>query len=280
MVADPYLFLRVERACALGAREVAHELRAPLYLLASISATAALVGLLGTTLSMLFYTFVSAGSSRATILAATTRSIAASLVPGALGILISVAAFTGYCLLIARAESLAGEMELEGKQLASLLRALVRRSGSQGRFHYKLRLPASVTRSRENSVALVQARMFRNGVLELVWPQMHDHESLERHLAHTRTLLFLYAVLAWLSYRLQGVFLPAVLVSGMFLVCAFALSRLPLAAPVAAAIMLASSAVYFAFDYGATLTTVWLLAAALPLLSAAVNVFRYKRRML
>jgi biopolymer transport protein ExbB len=111
----------VRRVSARSAALVHGELKRGLNSLASIAATARLIGLFGTVIGGITW-FKGLGTERSTdLFPSMARSLSASLVPTALGLLVAVLAFCCHRYLMGRLENLDLEMETTSLQLVNEL---------------------------------------------------------------------------------------------------------------------------------------------------------------
>jgi len=113
----------VKRASERSATIVHGEMKRGLNTLASIAATAPLVGLFGTVLGV-FDVFRGVSIERSTLLRLYARSLSESLVPTALGLVVGVLAFCFYRYLVTRLENFDIEMKNGSLQLTDELARL------------------------------------------------------------------------------------------------------------------------------------------------------------
>jgi biopolymer transport protein ExbB len=98
------------RASTRSASLVHREMKRGLNSLASIAATAPLVGFFGTVMGM-FRSFSGGSTERGTLMRGFAKSLSESLVPTALGLSVAVLAFCFYKYLSARLENFDVEMQ-------------------------------------------------------------------------------------------------------------------------------------------------------------------------
>lgn len=193
----PLVIEAVERASRRAAVKTHREMSRGLWLLATFSSTAALVGVLGTVLQLITHTFYSIGGSRSTIIGVTAGLISKHLSFTATGLLVSIVAYLFYRYLDDRMDVFGREMEHATGELVS---GLILSFGP-------LRQPAVQLPSKNPGDAIVDElqfrheRMFRHAVLQMIWPRLTSKYDAETVLQCGMWVSFLYGYIGWLSYR-------------------------------------------------------------------------------
>ena len=209
---SPYLIECVELACRREADRVSGRMRRGLWILASIAASAFFVGTFGTILGA-FGCFRSLGTSRTAALIAITSTLAESLLPMLFGFLVAIASFWAYQYWTQQAQSLDLEMRNASVDLVNRLIVCLRRSGNSTATYANL--VSRRNRERERTFIwraftstrdpqLLIKRIHRNGVLELLWPQIRSPFEADCSLASGMWILFAYAAIGWLTCIAQG----------------------------------------------------------------------------
>jgi signal peptidase I len=222
--------------------------------LATIAATAPLIGIFGTVLGML-NSFRSVGGSRTTILAAMTGWISEAMIPTLLGLIVGVPAFWCYQYLTSQMEVF--DMEMENATSDLLNRLIV----------YLARFPLPVPKARRPQAALSGGevvapcpaftikRIWRNGFAELVWPMLESEADTESALQRGTTVAFGYAILGWLTCAMYHRPFAAAVIFGFYMVAGVGLAEGSYFAAVGiaayAGIACLASAVTFGMSFGA-----------------------------
>ncbi len=193
--------------------------------LAAIAATAPFIGFFGTVLGI-SNSFPSIGSSKSAALAAVSNNLADALIPGAMGLLVALLAFWFYRYLSEQLEAFELETDAATAELVNRLLTYLDaiRIADPELWHTLARKPKRRTVLMETSAdfeppRLRLGRMYRNGVLELIWPQGDSDRELIRHAASWFCLA--YAVIGYLAYWIQHRSLAGLVVFSFFVVAGF-----------------------------------------------------------
>jgi hypothetical protein len=255
----------VERASKRAAATVHRQMTRGLYPLATIAASATLVGLLGTVVQLINHTFFSFGASRSTILGSIAGRLSENLSFTALGLLVSVVAFTFYRHLSVQMETFDREMEHAAAELVS---RLIVHFGPLRKIVPEAR---SLWHFADAPVAGPQFtidRMFRHGVFQLIWPRSASRFDAASVLQTGMWISFAYGFLGWLnSYWDRR---PT---AGAAILIFFVLSGLGVRAGSLVAILSLFAILEFAFvaclaPYGWMFSSPWLAAAPLLLVGS------------
>lgn len=266
---NPYLIECVERACRREALAISLKLKRGIGSLATISATAILIGLFGTVRGIC-NGFQTIGASRSTALAMTTEAIAQSLVPTLLGFFVAITAFVFYRYLCGRMEAFELEMKGASIDLANRLLLHVRRAG-----HTDLLYFAPSTKQKrafggnwKNLPRFTADRIYRNGVWELIWPRLQSAFDIESAVQHGAIVLLAYALLGWLVCFWQHRPIAGIVIAGYFAFSGWMVKRGSRAAIYGAFVFFAFAAVACIIPYGWDVSPVFLLVAPILLLGS------------
>ena len=207
----PYVIQCVELASQRASSEVHGQMKRRVWGLASIAAIASFVGFLGTVLGILSV-FRSYGGSWSSIFADETRRISEAMVPGFLGLLVALLAFWFYQYLSDQLKAFDLEMRCASDDLvnrlvvhlgqlkatdAALWAALVTRPKAVG-----ITADPSAARPPEAPQFSI-GRMYRHGVLELIWPHLDSGFDADLILDTTRWICLGYGIIGYLMYWVQ-----------------------------------------------------------------------------
>jgi hypothetical protein len=183
------------------------EMRRGLTSLASVSATAALLGLFGT-LWGISNSFHSIGSSRSTGLNEIAQALSESLVTTVLGLVVAVFALCAYRYLSGCVAKFQREMENQSIDLVNKLILHVRRSGNTSPLYFGEKSKKHLSAARSLSTfgestmdapLLKFDRIYRHGLLELAWPRLQSDLDAEAVLQRGMWIAFVAGALnAWL----------------------------------------------------------------------------------
>jgi signal peptidase I len=206
LILNPYVIESVRSACQRKARTLNIEMRRGLTSLASVSATASLLGLLGTLHGI--STFPSTGGSRSASLYEIARALSQSLVTTALGLFVGVLALCAYRYLSDRVAKLQREMENQSIDLVNNLILHVRRSGNTQPLYFGEKSKKHLSAASHGSsfgegitdAPLLQFdRIYRHGLLELLWPRLQSSLDADEVLQRGMWIAFSAGALsAWL----------------------------------------------------------------------------------
>jgi signal peptidase I len=177
-----------------------------------IFCVAPLLGLFGTMLGM-FYSFPSFGSSRSTIMAVVADRLSRAMIPALIGLFVSVIAFWFHQCLNSQLEVFDIEMENAAGDLINRLIVHLR----------LLPLPATVIVTKVASTVPIEPprlsipRIYRHGVLELIWPRVTSSLDAEPILLGGMLVSFAYGILGWLTYMTDWRPISAKIVLALFI---------------------------------------------------------------
>lgn len=266
---NPYLIECVERACRRESLAISLKLKRGIGSLATISATAIFIGLFGTVLGM-FNGFQTIGTSRTTALAMTTEAIAQSLVPTLLGFFVAITAFVFYRYLCGRMEAFELEMKGASIDLANRLVVHVRRAGHTDFLYFA----PSTKRKRvfggnlENLPRFTTDRIYRNGVLELIWPRLQSDLDADSTVRSGAVVLFAYALMGWIVCFWQHRPVAGLVIAAYFAFSGWMVKRGSRAAIYGAFVFFAFTAVANFVPYGWDISLLFLVFAPALLLGS------------
>ena len=252
------------------------ELRRGLASLKLIFCVAPFLGLLGTVIGIL-NSFVSVTGSRSTAMAALAERLSRAMVPTLIGLLVSVMAFWFYQYLSGQLEVFDIEMESAASDLVNRLIVQLRR----------LPLPAAVIGKRGISTAPVEpprlsiTRIYRHGVLELIWPRLASNLDAQLILLGGMLVSFTYGILGWLNYMTYFRPISAKIILGLFVVGGIGLRAGSRFAVIGLQIFLAMAWIRSIIPDGWNLSTTCLVIAPCLLLGSyrAANLINPKRSL-
>ncbi len=192
--------------------------------LASVASAAAFVGFFGVVLGLI-NSFHSYGSSRSAILADITNHVSQAMVPGLLGLAVALIAFWAYQYLLGRLEVF--DLEMESTTVALVNRLIVHlarlKSSEPARWSEVARRPVSSgfvayseTALSENEPKFSIGRMYRHGLLELIWPKFTCDVDRAVILEAASWVCAAYGIAGYLAYWFQQR-----LLSGFAMLCFF-----------------------------------------------------------
>lgn len=178
-----------------------------------VSASASLLGLMGTTSHLLFSTFHSYASSSSVILADTSTGLSEALGPTVLGLAVALLAWWCHQYLSRQLEAI--DLQMESARVDLMNRLIVhlerlcqadkglrdflmggnRRQKSTG-FSFT---DGSISPAREGP-QLRAKRIYRNGVLQLIWPELTSGFDADSVLQVGLWVTFAYGVIGFLTY--------------------------------------------------------------------------------
>jgi signal peptidase I len=209
-ISNPYLIESVASACQRKADAVNMEMRQGLTTLASVSSTASLLGLLGT-LYGISNSFRSIGGSRSTGVSEIAKALSESLVTTALGLSVAVLALCAYRYLSDCAAKFQREMENQSIDLVNKLILHVRCSGNTQPLYFgekskkhlsAVRSLSTFAESTADAPLLKFDRIYRHGLLELLWPRLQSSLDADAVLQIGMWIAFIAGALnAWLYSR-------------------------------------------------------------------------------
>lgn len=270
----PAVIQCAELAATRESARVRERMKGRLTDLASIAATAPLLGFLGTVFGIA-HSFQSFGSSKSTILAGDTLRISAAMAPGAFGLIVALFAYWSYRYLSLQLETFEREMHGARLQLVNeqfLYLHSLRQSNPElwstlTRLPDRRAAPCSELAEFE-APRLSLSRIYRNGILELVWPrQDSDHESI----VNVGVWLCLaYAVALYLVYCLQNRSLTGLVLFTFFVAGAVGLRARCSKSPVYVAAFFLAAAIFTSLSpFGPGAGVLLLIIAALPMIGVA-----------
>jgi signal peptidase I len=210
----PYAIQCAERAARVEAANVQERMKRGVTSLASISATAALFGFLGTAVGIL-NAFRSINGPRSGIMADIARRVSEAMTPGFLGLSVALVAFWFHRYLVGQLRRFDVEMKAATGDLA----------------HYLLVYGAGL--GAQDAPRFGGPRIYRHALLELIWPRLVSDGDRDSVLRVSTWVCFAYGVAGFLVYwDLHRV------VSGWVVFCFFAyagwlMRRQPVASAVA-----------------------------------------------
>lgn len=258
---NPYLIECVERACRREALTISLKLKRGIGSLATISATAILIGLLGTVRGIC-NGFQSIGS-RTAQLALTTEAIAQSLVPTLLGLFVAITAFVFYRYLCTRMETFELEMRGASIDLANRLLVHVRRSG-----HTDLLYFAPSTKQKrafggnpDDLPRFTTKRIYPHGVLELIWPCLASDLDTDAAIRNGMFVLIAYGLLGWFVCFWQHRPIMGLIIAAYFAFSGWMVKRKSRGAIYVASAFFVFTAVANIVPYGWDISSIFLLVA-------------------
>jgi signal peptidase I len=205
----------VERASTRAAVAVHGNLKRGINSLATIAATAPLLGFVLTLFGIL-NSFGSYGSSKSTIMAATAGGLSESMAPAGLGLAVGILAVWFYRYLSGQVDSF--DLEMKGASV-DLMNRLVVHLGRIGPATGPARSPAAVPveRRRRDVAREVSSELplegprlgmawwdDRHGVYDLLWPRLRSDLDADSVLYGGMLVSFAYAFIGWLTCYWQG----------------------------------------------------------------------------
>ncbi len=262
----------VELASQRAAGAVHGKMKRGFSILASVAATASFIGFFGTVLGLL-NSFPSLGTSQSAGLAITTERISEAMVPGLLGLFVAVTAFCFYRYLGEQLAALDLEMENE---IASLVNRLVvhlaeLRIADPGRWAALSRKPGNAAKTEHaasdgplQGPRLLLERMYRHGVLELVWPQLDSASDAESSFNTAFFFCLAYGILGYAAYWIQHRSLSAFVILALFAVAGSGIKKRSTAAILSVATFLFIAGVSCIVAYGFNVAAFCFAVALLP----------------
>ena len=197
--------------------------------LASVAATASFLGFLGTVVGML-NSFRSIGGSRTMILVDVTHRISVAMIPGAIGLLVAVLAFWSYQYLSDQLQAIELEMQSATAELVNrlLLYLQALKTTDPALWSALSRKPDTravniYTSGNVEPPQLITDRIYRNGLLELIWPHLGSDFDKESIVDAAVWLCFAYGAAGYLAYWIQNRSLAGVVVLSFFAAAALAI---------------------------------------------------------
>jgi signal peptidase I len=241
--------------------------------LALISATAALIGFLSTVLGIM-NSFQSMGASKTTAMAATADRLSQAMTPGLLGLLVAILALWFHRYLNNDLEAFDLEMKNASVDLVNRLVVHLERLRTVNPTLWAALIigverpavaPQLPSKSQSEAPRFLLQRIYRHGVLELIWPRIESEFDVKIILDAAGRLCFAYGILGWFTYWLQGRFTTGFMMLAFFAVAAAAVRRGSRVTLIAACSFLSATAVALLFSHAYFLEPLSLLAAALLL---------------
>ena len=209
-VLHPYLIESVESACRRKAASVTAGMKRGIGSLASVSATAVLLGLLSTSWGIM-NCFHSTGGSRSTMAYEVAGALSQSLTAMVLGLCVAVFALWAHHYLSGCMANFRQEMENQSTDLVNKLILHVRRSGNTQPLFFgekskqcfrKARDISKFAESALDAPLLQFGPIYRHGLLELVWPRLQSHFDTQDALQRGMWIAFIGGMLScWLYSR-------------------------------------------------------------------------------
>jgi len=210
----PYAIQCAERAARVEAANVQERMKRGVTSLASISATAALFGFLGTAVGIL-NAFRSINGPRSGIMADIARRVSEAMTPGFLGLSVALVAFWFHRYLSGQLRRFDLEMKAAADDLAHYL--LVYRAGLGA----------------QNAPRFGSPRIYRHALLELIWPRLVSDGDRDSVLRASAWVCFAYGVAGFLVYWDLHRVVSGWVVFGFFAYAGWLMRRQPVASAVA-----------------------------------------------
>jgi hypothetical protein len=201
--------------------------------LASVAATASFVGFFGTVLGIM-NSFQSMDTSPSSALAAVTSRISDAMVPGILGLFVAVIAFWFHQYLSNQVQAFDVEMQNASVDLVNRIVVHLERLRTANPTVWRAltKVPRTAPVDSEASAEgaldgprLVWERMYRHGVLELIWPQLKSEFDAAVTLDAAAWVCYGCGILGWLAYWMQHRLVISFLVFAFFVVAGDAIRR-------------------------------------------------------
>jgi signal peptidase I len=253
----------VELACGRTAAAVSGKMSRGIASLATISAVAPFIGFFGTVLGIFKAYSVNSGS-KVTEMHMVSSGIADSLFPTLLGLLVAIVAYWCHQYLLCRMEFF--DMEIE-----SMSMELINRLGVQVRPTPQRKDERRILFTPNPSIAgprLILTRMYRNGVLELIWPRIESQIDADCVLHASMGILFAYGLLGWLTYYWQGRTISGITIAGFLILAALGVRTASRSAVLAAIGFFAWALLASLVSFGLGDSSLYLLAAPILLIGS------------
>jgi signal peptidase I len=275
----------VEWASQRAAKSVHEEMKCGVRSLATVSASASLLGLLSTTSHLLFNTFHSYGS-RSAFLADLSNGLSEALVPTVLGLAVAILAWWYHQYLSRELETIDLQMESAHVDLINRLVVHLERlcqadkglrdfltGGNRRQRSIGFSFADHPDLAREGP-QLRTKRIYRNGVLQLLWPQLESGFDADSVLQVGLWVTFAYGVIGWLTYLDFGRPIAGFLVFLFFAVAAVNLREGSLGAILGLFAFFASAVAACVIPFGVTFSAIC-LAIAPSLLLGSLKAARF-----
>ena len=271
-MAQPYVIQCVNLACERASALERQRLTTRLNSLATIAATAPLLGISGTVLGVMG-SFRTVGSSASAILADETNRISQSLLPTILGLSVAIVAFVFHRYLSGRLESFSREMRFAQVDLINRLIVHLQRLRTVDleAWTQMSRCPCDGPlniNSIVESPAFEVAASYRPRVVNLVWPNIQSEIDAQVTLDVTGIICIGYRILAFLTCLFQHRWLAGLIVATFLSVAGLAVRKGFKAATVLVSLFMGVCLSGNLFQFGWTLGSICLALALLPLVAS------------
>jgi len=236
--------------------------------LATISATAILIGLFGTVLGIC-NGFRPIGSSSAQ-LSLTAEAVSQSLVPALLGWFVAITAFVFYRYLCGQMDAFELEMKGASVDLANRLLVHVRHAGHTDLLYFapSTKQTRALGGNLKNLPRFTADRIYRNGVLDLIWPPLRSDLDADSAVQSGAAILLTYALLGWIVCFWQHRPIAGLIIAAYFVFSGWMLKRGSRAATYGTFVFFGFAAIACIIPYGWDVSPVFLLLAPVLLLGS------------